>query len=264
MPSPLSPTAVLRARPLSGRVAWITGAGRGLGRAVAVAFADAGADLLITARDADRLASLRDELAHTGAAVEIVAGSVTEAGDVSAAVDRAGERWGRIDVLVNNAGISPTYAFAEDVPFDRWHEVLAVNVEGSTRCAVAALPLLEAAGRGANVVNVSSVHGTVAAPRLAPYATSKGAVEALTRSLAIEWASRGIRVNAIAPGYIETDMTAGLRANDRRREELLARTPLGRFATAAEIAASILFLASPAAGYVTGATLLADGGWSAW
>ncbi len=113
------------------------------------------------------------------------------------------------------------------------------------------------------VVNVSSVHGSRAHPRILAYAVAKGGMEMMTRTLADEWADRGIRVNSLAPGYIETEMTAGLRDHDRWRESLLARTPLNRFATTDEIAACALFLASSAASYVTGTTLMADGGWSA-
>src|SRR5262249_6342252 len=159
-----------------------------------------------------------------------VVGSVTD----PAAVAEAVARLDRLDVLVNNAGISPTFKRTELLEDDEWRAVLDVNFGGALACCRAALPLLEASS-GA-VGNGSSIHGTVAHERLAAYAASKGALELLTKTLAIEWAPRGIRVNALAPGYLETDMTAALREHPRWRESLLAQIPLGRFATPEEIA----------------------------
>jgi NAD(P)-dependent dehydrogenase (short-subunit alcohol dehydrogenase family) len=141
-------------------------------------------------------------------------------------------------------------------------DVLDVNLSGPLRCAQAVLPLMEGAG-GGSIVNVSSVHGSSAHERLAAYAASKAALEMLTRTLALEWCEKGIRVNAVAPGYLETDMTAGLRAHDRWRSSLLERIPMNRFGDPAEVAGAVVFLASSASSYVTGATLAVDGGWLA-
>jgi NAD(P)-dependent dehydrogenase (short-subunit alcohol dehydrogenase family) len=245
-----------------GRVVWITGASKGLGRAMAFAFAGAGADLVLSARSGEALEEIAATLREHGSRVALAPGSVTEAADVEAAVERTRREHGRLDVLVNNAGISPYFTSAEKLDEAALAEVLQTNLLGAFACCRAALPLLEASEGGA-VVNVSSVHGHRSYRRLLAYAVSKGGLEMMTRVLADEWAERGIRVNSLAPGYIETEMTEGLRAHDRLSADILGRTPLGRFATAAEIAGCAMFLASPVAGYVTGTTLFADGGWSA-
>jgi NAD(P)-dependent dehydrogenase (short-subunit alcohol dehydrogenase family) len=245
-----------------GRVVQITGAGRGLGRAMALAFAGAGAELVLTGRSPEPLEQLAATIREGGRAANVVSGSVTEPTDVEASIRRIRELHGRLDVLVNNAGISPYFVRSERLGPEQMREVLETNLIGAFACTRAALPLLEAAP-AASVVNVSSIHGSRSHARMLAYAAAKGGMEMLTRTLAEEWAERGIRVNSLAPGYIETEMTEGLRAHAGWSEELLGRTPLGRFAKPAEIAACALFLASPIASYVTGTTLFADGGWSA-
>jgi NAD(P)-dependent dehydrogenase (short-subunit alcohol dehydrogenase family) len=247
---------------LDGKVAWVTGASRGLGRSIAWALAGAGAEVVLSARSEDALGETAEAIrAHGGVAHPLV-GSVADAAHVEEAVALIGKRCERLDVLVNNAGISPTFRRSDAVTETEWQLVLNVNLTGAFLCCRAAAPLFDLAG-GGSVVNVSSVHGTVGHERLAAYSASKGGIDALTRTLAVEWAPRGIRVNALAPGYLETEMTAGLREHERWGEALLARVPLGRFGTTAEIAAATLFLASDASSYVTGATLCADGGWTA-
>ncbi len=257
--------ALLEAPPdlrFEGRVVWITGAGRGLGRAMAFAFAGAGADLVLSARSVGALEEVATAIRVHGARVELAPGSVTEAADVEAAVATIEKTHGRLDALINNAGISPHFAPAEKLDEAALAAVLQTNLLGAFACSRAALPLLEASPDAA-VVNVSSIHGSRSYRRLLAYAVSKGGLEMMTRVLADEWAARGIRVNSLAPGYIETELTAGLRDHDALSADILGRTPLGRFASTAEIAACALFLAAPIASYVTGATLFADGGWSA-
>jgi NAD(P)-dependent dehydrogenase (short-subunit alcohol dehydrogenase family) len=257
--------ALLEAPPdldFHGRVVWITGASKGLGRAMAFAFAGAGAGLVLSARSAEALEEVAGAIGEGGGLVEIAPGSVTSAADVAAAVATIERSAGRLDVLVNNAGVSPHFARAEKLDAAAVREVLETNLLGAFACSCAALPLLEAAPDPA-VVNVSSIHGARSYRRLLAYAMSKGGLEMMTRVLADEWAGRGIRVNSLAPGYIETEMTAGLRAHDGLSVDLLGRIPMGRFAGVAEITACAMFLASPIASYVTGATLFADGGWSA-
>jgi NAD(P)-dependent dehydrogenase (short-subunit alcohol dehydrogenase family) len=227
-----------------------------------MAMAGAGAEVLLTARNEPALDQLANLIRNAGGAAEVVSGSVTDPAEVAAAVDAANRRWGRLDVLVNNAGVGSSYRRAAQVGDDEFTQVVGVNLAGAFACCRAAFPLLERSA-AASVVNVSSVHGHVGGARLAAYAASKGGLELLTRSLAIEWAGAGIRVNSIAPGYLVTEMTAGLRGHEHLAAELLARVPMRRFGEPSEIAAAVLFLASDAASYVTGATLLADGGWTA-
>ncbi|MBB4660653.1 NAD(P)-dependent dehydrogenase (short-subunit alcohol dehydrogenase family) [Conexibacter arvalis] len=246
----------------AGRVAWVTGASRGLGRALVRAFADAGAEVVATARSADALHELAAEVRAAGGTIHLAPGSVASENDLADAIASIEAYTGRLDVLVNNAGVSPSFRHAETVPTDEWHEVLDVNLTGAFLAQARALELLAADGGGA-VVNVSSVHGVSGHERLAAYSASKGGLEALTRTLAVEWAPRGVRVNAVAPGYLETDMTSGLRAHDRWSQALLDRIPIGRFGTVEEVVPAVLFLAGDSARYITGTTLSIDGGWTA-
>jgi NAD(P)-dependent dehydrogenase (short-subunit alcohol dehydrogenase family) len=246
---------------LEGRVVWLTGASRGLGRTLAYALAGAGARLLLAARSTAALDAIALELRDHGAEVETVDGSITDPATVGRAASVIEERWGTLDVLINNAGISPSFTRAERLDESDWREVLDVNLSAVLACCRAALPLLERAG--GSVVNISSIHGSRAHERLIAYAVSKGGLDMLTKTLAVEWATRGIRVNGVAPGYLETEMTAGLRANERLSNSLLARIPMRRFGTTEEVAAAVLFLAGTGSSYITGTTLYVDGGWTA-
>lgn len=247
---------------LANRVVWITGASRGLGRTMAFAFAGAGAEIVISARSPEPLEEIAAAVREHGGAVHIAPGSVTSAEDVAAAVATIEASHGRLDALVNNAGISPHFVRSERLEVEALREVLETNLVGAFACCRAAQPLL-AAAEGSSIVNIGSIHGHRSQERMLAYAASKGGLEMLTRTLADGWVDFGIRVNSLAPAYIETEMSEGLRRHPSWSAELLSRTPLGRFATTAEIAACALFLASPISSYVTGATLMADGGWSA-
>lgn len=231
---------------------WVTGASRGLGRAIADGFADAGARVAVTARSTEGLAD---------AGFLVLAGSVSVGDDVDRAATTIDETWGGLDVLVNCAGISPSMTRSEDLSVDEWQDVLDVNLTGTFRCSQAASRLMDS-GTG-SIVNVSSIHGSVGMPRLAAYSASKGAVDALTRTLAVEWAGRGIRVNAVCPGYFSTDMTAGLRHSETWSDRITDRVPQGRFGEPGEVVPAVVFLASPLASYITGTCMVVDGGWSA-
>ena len=247
---------------LDGRVAWITGASRGLGRALAFAFAGAGAELLLSARSEGPLLQTAETIRAAGGRAEICAGSIADPAHLETACALARKCWGRLDVLVNNAGVSPVLDRAEHIDLDRFSEVVEVNLTGSFRTARAALPLLRDAPAGC-VVNVSSIHGVTPHERLIAYSASKAALESMSRTLALEWAGEKIRVNCVAPGYVATDMTAGLQGSPGVYQGLLDRIPLGRFAQPREIVGAVLFLAADVAGYVTGTTLTVDGGWTA-
>lgn len=241
-----------------GRVCLVTGGGRGIGRAIALGLAAEGARVAVSARTLWQCEEVAEQMGDRGLALEL---DVTDPESCERAVEQVTASLGPPTVVVNAAGISPVRQRTERHDVDAWRQILDVNLTGAylvTRAAAAAL-----LDRGGAVVNVASVLGTMASPRLAAYGASKAGIVQLTRTLAREWAPRGVRVNAVCPGYVETAMTASLLANDRLRAEVLAATPLGRVATVEEVVGPALFLASDEASYVTGAALLVDGGMAA-
>ena len=247
---------------LADRVAVVTGGTRGIGRAISEGLADAGADVVPTSRtEADveaAVAAVRDR----GADSLVQPTDVSEAAAVADLLERTARDLGDVDVVVNNAGINPQAALGrpEDVDPEAFDEVVAVNLRAAFRCASTAADHL--AATGGTVVNVASVGGLVGLPRQHPYVASKHGLVGLTKSMALDWAP-DVRVNAVAPGYVSTELTADLEANDRLRQSILDRTPLDRFADPVEIAGPAVFLASEAASFVTGSVLAVDGGWTA-
>lgn len=247
---------------LRGKVAIVTGSSRGIGRAIAEALVGAGAAVTVTGRNREVIERVADAIAAAGGASLAVPSDVSKAADVERVIQATLERFGQLDILVNNAAISPFWKKAEDVSEAEWDEVIAVNLKGTFLCAQAAgrVMIPQKSGR---IINISSVGGRVALQNLAVYCAAKGGVEQLTRVLAAEWARYSILVNAIAPGYVETDLTSGLRENPKLQEGIIRQTPLGRLAKVEEIAGAAIYLASDAASYVTGQTLYLDGGWTA-
>ncbi|MCA1844833.1 MAG: SDR family oxidoreductase [Actinobacteria bacterium] len=246
---------------LSGRVAWVTGASRGLGRAAAAALAQAGATVALTARSADDLAEVEKELVAAGADAYAVPGSISVPDDVDRATATVLERSGRLDIAFLGAAISPIFKGAEDITADEWRSIIDINLTGTWYCCQAAGRIMLEAGSG-SIINVTSVSGLVGTERLAPYASAKGALEILTRCLALEWAQRGVRVNALAPGFFDAGVGEPL-LQSRWREALLAKIPSGRFGQVEDLDGAIVFLASDASRYVTGTTIVVDGGWTA-
>lgn len=246
---------------LEGRTALVTGANRGLGRAFAEALADAGADVVIVGRHEDLNQTAADEIARTsGRRTTVATGDVSEPDDVRRIVDHALAVHGRIDVLVNNAGIC-YHRPALEVPDEEFADVFDVNVTGLWRMSKAVAPSMIDMG-GGSIVNVGSISAMIVnRPQWQPaYNASKAAVHQLTKSLAAEWAPHNIRVNAIAPGYVKTEMAPV--DEPRFRRHWIEDAPMQRYATPAEIAPSVVYLASDAASFTTGAVLVTDGGYT--
>jgi NAD(P)-dependent dehydrogenase (short-subunit alcohol dehydrogenase family) len=242
---------------LDGRVAVVTGASSGLGAGFAVALAEAGADVVIAARRADRLAEVAARVELTGRRVLAVPTDVTRPDDCAALAAAAVDQLGRLDVLVNNAGIGTAVPALRETP-EEFRGVVEVNLLGAYWMAQACARVMEP---GSSIINIASVLGMVKswAPQAA-YAASKAGLIGLTRDLANQWSGRkGIRVNALAPGYFASEMTDRIPA-DVVQGFLTAHTPLGRMGQQAELDAALIFLASPASSYITGVTLPVDGG----
>jgi NAD(P)-dependent dehydrogenase (short-subunit alcohol dehydrogenase family) len=247
---------------LTGKRALVVGASRGIGAAIARALAQAGADLALAARSTETLEALREEIKSAGGRAVSLSLDLRDERSIEAAVNGAVEGLGGLEVVVNSGGVSPIFKRAETISAEEWDEVFTTNTRGAFLLARAAGRHLLQQGRG-SLIFVTSVLEAVGQERLAAYAASKGATRILARTLALEWASRGVRVNCLAPAYVETDLTAGLRANPSLRGAIEAATPLGRMASPEEIAGAAVYLASDAASYVTGTTLFLDGGWTA-
>ena len=240
---------------LGDRVAFVTGASRGIGRAVAVRLAASGAAVAACARG-DHAGGVAAEIAAAGGRAAALSADVTSAGELQAAVRAALDRFGRIDILVNNAGIARDQLLMRMKP-EEWDAVIATNLTAAYSCTQAVLrPMLRQ--RWGRVVNVGSVVGQSGNPGQANYAASKAGLIGFSKALAQEVAARGITVNVVAPGFIETDMTAAI--GDAAREALTARIPAGRLGQPEDVAAAVCYLASEEASYITGQVIGVNGG----
>jgi glucose 1-dehydrogenase len=236
---------------LSGKRAVITGAAQGIGKAIAAAFVAEGADLLLADIDAERLAATAAELGQEGMVID-----VSRKTEIARLFARVAERWGSLDILVNNAGVTHA-AELDDLTEEDFDRVLAINLKSALWATQEAARLMDAGGA---IVNMSSVNAVLAIPNQIPYAVSKSALKQLTNVTALALAPKGIRVNAIGPGSIMTEMLAGIMTDQAAEDRILSRTPLGRCGEPAEVAAVAIFLACGESSYITGQTIYPDGG----
>lgn len=250
------------AETLEGQVALIVGSSRGIGAAAAHALAGAGAKVVLASVDVAGAGRVASAIAADGGEAVAVPIDVGDDATVAAAVEECIRRFGRLDAAVNNAGIQGPAAPLHEQPPEQWERIVDTNLGGVYRCMRHELRVM-VEQRSGSIINTASVGGVVAAPGIGPYCASKHGVIGLTRSAALDYGPIGIRINAIAPGAVDTDIFNGWMESDADREAMAARHPLGRIADPGEIAGAVLWLASAAASYVTGSVVTIDGGYTA-
>lgn len=244
---------------LSGKVAVVTGGNAGIGEAIAKVFAREGASVVITGRRQGELYRVVSDIVKEQGKVFAVVGSVTDESHVQEAVRQAVQQFGRLDILINNAGVGDFGRRLHEIDDTTWAHVLDVNLTGVFRMTRAALPQMLEQGKGV-IVNISSVASLIGLPTLPVYAASKGALDAMTRALAVDYAREGIRCNVINPGLIDTPMAAPLMSNPEQLDPILSHYPIRRAGKPEEVAQMALYLASDEAAWVTGGTFSIDGG----
>lgn len=243
---------------LDGKVAMVTGAGRGLGKHMALALASVGADIGLMARTKSQLEKTAEEIESLGRRAMVIPSDVSVSADVNRSVEAVADTLGPVDILVNNAGIAKIKPFSE-ISDEDWHRVMGINLDGPFYlCRAVGRSMIER--KGGKIINIGSFLGQVGYQNLASYSTSKGALLQLTRTLALEWARYGINVNAIALGWFLTEMNAEAMSDEKTKKAILKRIPLKRLGHVSEIGALIVFLASSASDFMTGSTIVMDGG----
>lgn len=254
----MDPSDIFR---LDGKIALVTGSARGLGKEIALGFAQYGASLVLA--DIEYPEKTANEIKQKGAPCIAVQTDVSDETQVKNLAGGANSEYGRVDILINNAGVSQlSYTPTEDLPVEEWDHVVNINLRGTFLCCKYLGKLMIDKG-GGNIVNIASTAGIAGVPRAPAYCASKAGVILLTKSLALEWAQHNIRVNAIAPHYLETELTRGLRDSEKVYSALIKQIPLKRMGKAPELIGAVLFLSSDTSSYVTGAVLPVDGGYLA-
>jgi len=247
---------------LTGKTAFVTGASRGIGRAIAVAFADAGADVALVARSADGLAETAEAIDAVGRKAFVIPADVTDYDVVADAVAEAIDKLGVVDIVVNNAGGSNFMVPFRELRLSGWDKLIQLNLSSAVYVCHAFAGHLLDRGQG-SVINVASVAGVAASPLITPYGAAKAGLISLTKTLAVEWAAAGVRVNALCPGWTATELNRTLWEDPVAGPATIATTPMGRWASAEEMAGPAVFLATEASSYMTGQTLIIDGGQTA-
>jgi NAD(P)-dependent dehydrogenase (short-subunit alcohol dehydrogenase family) len=244
---------------LEGKVAVVTGGSRGIGKAIALTFAEAGASIVLASRGREALAQAAGVIEAAGAKVLQVPTEATDFDQVQSLMDRTVDAFGTIDILVNNAGSAPFLSTIDQIRLEGFEKYFRINFMSALYGTRAVAPILLAKQDGC-VLNVASVAGFIASPGLTYYASAKAAMISLTKTVAREWASAHVRVNAVAPGWIETEMNEKARQMPEFLDSTTAQIPLGRWGRPEDVASAALFLCSPAASFITGSVLVIDGG----
>jgi NAD(P)-dependent dehydrogenase (short-subunit alcohol dehydrogenase family) len=244
---------------LTHKVAVVTGGGRGIGRAIALALAEAGADVALTSRTSEELQDVAAKIEKLGRRALPVVTDVSQSESVASLIKQTLQAFEQIDILVNNAGISPVWKKIEDTTESEWDQILEINLRGVFLCSREVGKAM-IARRSGSVINIASISGLMGTSHMGAYSVSKAGVMQLTRVLATEWAKHSIRVNAIAPGWVKTQMSRGVLGHEQIGPELLAQVPMRRAAEPEEIAGMAVYLASEASSFVTGQTFVVDGG----
>jgi len=246
---------------LLGKTAIVTGAGKGIGRSIALTMARAGVDLFLTSRTEKDLIEVANQVEQLGRKIHYHVSDIRRVSEIQEMVRKARATFSRMDILVNNAGVSFPKP-AEEVTETEWDITLETNLKGLFFCAQA-IGKWMIEQRGGKIVNIASQAGVVALPAHAAYCASKGGVILLTKVLAVEWACYGINVNCVAPTVIRTPMTDLVFADPEVRKEIIKKIPLGRIGQPEDVSGAVIFLSSKASDFITGETLLVDGGWAA-
>jgi NAD(P)-dependent dehydrogenase (short-subunit alcohol dehydrogenase family) len=246
---------------LTGKCAFVTGASRGIGQVIAIALAEAGADVALVARSEDGLADTAESITAIGRKAFVIPADVTGPEAVAAAAASAIDQLGQVDVVVNNAGGSRFMVGFRDLRLDGWEKMIRLNLDSAAYVCHAFAGHLLDRGQG-SVINVASVSGLVGSPGLAPYGAAKAGLISLTKSLAVEWGAGGVRVNALCPGWTATDLNRGLWEDPAAGPATIATVPMQRWGRPEEMAGPAVFLASDASSFMTGQTLTIDGGQS--
>lgn len=247
---------------LSGKTALVTGSSRGLGRAMAIGLAEAGAIVGITSRTIGSLQDTSDAISAFGGQSEKLVVDVSSPSDAQEAIKSFAEKHNGIDILINNAGyeeVCPSIEVSEEL----WDKITDTNLKGSFFCAQEAAKSMISSGRGGSIINVCSLTSYVGVPTAVPYGSSKSGLLGMTRALSAEWAKNGIRVNAVAPGYFRTDLTDTFYRDDAWQAAMLEKIPMGEFGNADDLKGSVVFLSSDASKYITGQCIAIDGGYLA-
>ena len=253
---------ILDSMHLQGKVALITGAGRGIGLGVATAYAQAGAHIALVSRSQDQLDDAAEAARALGVKAMPIAADISQPEEADRAMAAAVEEFGRLDILVNNAGINhrtPTV----DFPIEEFDKIIDVNLRGVWYLSQQAARQMLAQGEGGRIINTTSLASHMGVPGLSAYAASKGGVGMIIKVMAVEWAEAGITVNGVSPGYIATPLTQPLREDEEKNAWILSRIPMKRWGTPQDMAGIYVFLASDAAAYITGQLFPVDGGWLA-